>query len=233
MEAIKSGDHVSILTSSGKRLEGKLHQEFGGPVGVCLQGRVLDLKGAYKQLAAHRADAPLNVIGVMDPTFNEIRLFEAVALMFGASAVVYAFLRFSRALAALALGLFGLVSVSLFDDHTQIVVGQLCDSALHLSCASLAFSGGVFLLERSGFHLLQRSWASVCFLISQVSFLGISRWIKSWAEFRKFRSWSVAQLLAASWSSRQHSPSVASFRRRANPWQGTDATMPLAVSTGV
>jgi len=50
-------------------------------------------------------------------------------MMFGQTAAVYAFLRFSRALAALAAECFGLLLVEFFDDFTQVEASALGDSA--------------------------------------------------------------------------------------------------------
>ena len=83
-------------------------------------GRVADLKSAYKQLPAHPAHACFGIIGVKDPNSNEVKLFESLSLMFGQTAAVYAFLRFSRALAAIGTVLFGLVTTEFFDDFIQI-----------------------------------------------------------------------------------------------------------------
>ena len=128
-EAVKPDGSVEVTSQGGHTLRGTLHKEIQESGGVQLQGRVLDLKGAYKQLATHPADAPLNIIGVFNPASGTIELFEALALMFGASAAVYGFLRFSRALAHIALKLFGLVSVEFFDDFTQLELRQLAQSA--------------------------------------------------------------------------------------------------------
>ena len=49
--------------------------------------------------------------------------------MFGETAAVYAFLRVSRALATIAVGLFSLLVVEFFDDFTQVENASLGDSA--------------------------------------------------------------------------------------------------------
>ena len=46
-------------------------------------------------------------------------LYECLSLMFGETAAVYAFLRISRALSALATQLLGLLNVEFFGDFTH------------------------------------------------------------------------------------------------------------------
>eukprot|EP00973_Karenia_brevis_P040987 5671661-Karenia_brevis.AAC.1 len=50
--------------------------------------------------------------------------------MFGQTAAVYSFLRFSRALSMIAAKLFRLVSVEFFDDFTQIEPKETAESAM-------------------------------------------------------------------------------------------------------
>ena len=128
-EAVKPDGSVEVISQGGATLRGVLHEDIQEKGEVQLRGRVLDLRGAYKQLATHPADAPLNIIGVFNPASGAIELFEALALMFGASAAVYGFLRFSRALAHIALKLLRLVIVEFFDDFTQLELKQLGQSA--------------------------------------------------------------------------------------------------------
>ena len=85
-----------------------------------LHGRVADLKAAYKQLPRHPAHASVSVVAVQDPSGSKVHFFQALSLMFGETAAVYGFLRFSRAIAAIACQIFKLVVVEFFDDFTQI-----------------------------------------------------------------------------------------------------------------
>jgi hypothetical protein len=94
-----------------------------------LVGRVTDLANAYKQMPVHPADASVSVIAVQRPDSKEVSLFRAIALMFGETGAVYAFLRISRAIAALASRLFHLVVVEFFDDFSQVEPSASSDSA--------------------------------------------------------------------------------------------------------
>ena len=60
------------------------------------------------------------MVAVFDPKDKQMKLFRALSLMFGETAAVYSFLRVSRALAAIAVGLFNLVVVEFFDDFSQV-----------------------------------------------------------------------------------------------------------------
>ena len=118
----------SFLDTSGRVWEFVLAPDWSISAWVDLVGRVADLRSAYKQLANHPAHASINVVAVRSGP-SGVKLFRALALMFGASSAVYSFLRFSRALSALALKLLNLVTVEFFDDFTQIESSVLADSA--------------------------------------------------------------------------------------------------------
>ncbi len=94
-----------------------------------LVGRVADLANAYKQLPVHPADASVSVIAVQEPKSNKVHLYRALALMFGETGAVYAFL-ISQALAAVASKLFKLIVVEFFDDFSQLEPLQSQGSAL-------------------------------------------------------------------------------------------------------
>ena len=112
---------IRVTDTTGTVWQTMLSEDWHGKVNwTDLHGRVADLKSAYKQLPAHPAHACFGLIAVKDPVANEVRLFETLSLMFGQTAAVYAFLRFSRALSALALKLLWLVSVEFFDDFIQV-----------------------------------------------------------------------------------------------------------------
>ena len=54
-----------------------------------LQGRALDLKAAYKQLARHPEDAWASVLAVWNPEINDVQFYESVALPFGSVSAVH------------------------------------------------------------------------------------------------------------------------------------------------
>ena len=95
-----SGDKVVFTEIGGAKHEFVLHKDWTKSSWLDLVGRVADLKKAYKQLAASPIDKCFSLIAVKEPGGN-VKLFQALALMFGATAAVYSFLRFSRALSAI------------------------------------------------------------------------------------------------------------------------------------
>jgi len=127
--AVGDDRSVQFTDTSGRQWSGTLHAEWSIRTWRKIVGRVADLKSAYKQLPRHPAHACFSVVAVRHRA-GGVKLFEALSLMFGATSAVYAFLRFSRALAALAVRLFGLIVVEFFDDFTQLEASCLAGSAL-------------------------------------------------------------------------------------------------------
>jgi len=124
-----SNRNVSITDSAGRLWKTTLAEDWTEDMWTSTVGRVADLKAAYKQLASAPKHASLAVIAVKEPGSGRTKFFRTMALMFGQTAAVYAFLRFSRALAALASKLLNLVLVEFFDDFTQIESPLLAQSA--------------------------------------------------------------------------------------------------------
>ena len=89
-----------------------------------LVGRCLDLKGAYKQIALHRADRPNAVLAVLNPTEGKVSFFLTNVLPFGATGAVMAFNRLARALRDLLQKLFLLPVVNYFDDYPHVDVAE-------------------------------------------------------------------------------------------------------------
>ena len=94
-----------------------------------LQGRALDLKAAYKQLARHPEDAWASVLAVWNPATNDVEFYESVALPFGSVSAVMCFNRMARALRIIMSNLFLLVNTNFFDDFCQLEIPKLCKSA--------------------------------------------------------------------------------------------------------
>ena len=124
-----SDEYLTLKDSGGKAYHPYVHPEWVEGEVANLVGRVADLKSAYKQLAIHPAHSSLSVIAVQRPSGEAVDLFVAKSLMFGQTAAVYAFLRFSRAISAIAGRLFSLATVEFFDDFTQIEPQESAESA--------------------------------------------------------------------------------------------------------
>ncbi|CAE7836634.1 unnamed protein product [Symbiodinium sp. CCMP2592] len=115
--------------SGGGVYQGRLHPDFREGRARRLNGRALDLRSAYKQLARHPADDWASVLGVLDPDTNTVAYFENYALPFGASSAVTGFNRAARALRIIMSRLLFLVNTSFFDDFCQLEIEGLTDSA--------------------------------------------------------------------------------------------------------
>lgn len=106
-----------------------------------LQGRALDLKSAYKQLARSPEDDWCSVLAVWSPEKGETLFFESVALPFGAVSAVNAFNRVARVIRLILCRLFLLTNTSFFDDYCQLEFGPLCTSAWKTAETVLALLG--------------------------------------------------------------------------------------------
>ena len=117
--AIKGNETVSVELASGMVLEGPLHPSLKDPDKRRVQGRTVDLKQAFKQLAPAPAFAPLTVVGIWHPRFAALRYYLLRALPFGARNAVFTFGATARALECILTGLFGVVTAQYVDDFPQ------------------------------------------------------------------------------------------------------------------
>ena len=129
LEAEDHTGRVSVHATAGKVWKANLSGDWPKGEFSNLLGRVADFKGAYKQLPRRVAHRCFSVIALLKQD-GAIEFFEALSLMFGQTAAVYGFLRFSRAISALACGLLHLTCVEFFDDVTQIEPRLTSDSAM-------------------------------------------------------------------------------------------------------
>ena len=94
-----------------------------------LQGRALDLKAAYKQLARDPGDSWASILAVWNDEGKRVDFFESIALPFGSICAVMCFNRMARALRIIMAQLFMLVNTNFFDDFCQPELTALCTSA--------------------------------------------------------------------------------------------------------
>jgi len=128
LEAVSDTREFALQDETGEWWTGALHKDWSVNEWRSMVGRVADLKSAYKQLPAHPAHAAVSVIAVKDDE-GDMKFFRALSLMFGTTAAVYAFLRFSRALAFLAIHFLQLTVVEFFDDFSQVECLRISESA--------------------------------------------------------------------------------------------------------
>ncbi len=106
-----------------------------------LLGRTLDLRAAYRQLGVASESGWAAVVAVYCPGQARARLFRQLALPFGASASVWSFNRFSRAIHRLGISIMKLTWCVYFDDFPIIEPEASQKSAYHASLTLLAQLG--------------------------------------------------------------------------------------------
>ena len=126
--AVTDDGRVSLKLSDGSSLEGSLHFSLDVTAARTILGRTLDLDSAYKQLLVRQSSLWSSVLQVRDCA-GQPHLFLSQVLPFGASAAVYSFNRFSKALQIIGSRLFSLTWTCYFDDFTQFDLAALGDSS--------------------------------------------------------------------------------------------------------
>ena len=114
--ASESSRTFELDLSAGSKLRGVVNIEWGPITEIKLQGRTLDLKSAYKQAGNSAATLWSCVVAVWSADNCGFELYTSRALMFGATASVYAFNRIAKALQHLATNLLCLLCTQFFDD---------------------------------------------------------------------------------------------------------------------
>lgn len=115
LKCFLSTGRFRVQLSCGRMLEAKVHREWGDSPN--LLGRALDLKSAYKQLAANPAVNFNRVLVAWSVEHKQPRFFLSTALMFGSTASVYAFNRCAASLWFLAVKMGKIWSTFYFDDY--------------------------------------------------------------------------------------------------------------------
>ena len=143
---------VSLDLSTGKVLEGKVHPLWnqGNTAGLQLAGRLMDLKSAYKQLAVSESSLwASNVHIPKDPKGAKpgFDFSTSSALIFGATAAVYAFNRFGRALWKCLTVSLDLMLTQFYDDFPHLEPVQTSQHARQvatdfLDLLGVSWSGG-------------------------------------------------------------------------------------------
>ena len=143
---------VSLDLSTGKVLEGKVHPLWnqGNTAGLQLAGRLMDLKSAYKQLAVSESSLwASNVHIPKDPNGAKpgFDFYTSSALIFGATAAVYAFNRFGRALWKCLTVSLDLMLTQFYDDFPHLEPVQTSQHARQvatdfLDLLGVSWSGG-------------------------------------------------------------------------------------------
>ena len=118
-EARRTDGSIQVHDTSGKLRSARLHNSRNGEDWANLVGQVADLERAYDQLLRHVAHRCFSVVALMNED-GSASFFDALSLMCGRTAAIFAFLRFSSAISAVGHGLFNLLSVQFSDDLTEL-----------------------------------------------------------------------------------------------------------------
>lgn len=114
--AVGEDRRVRIRLAGGCWLEGELHPELTVATAKSLVGRTLDLKAAYRQLLSAEGTGWANNVVVWNPDKGRPEYFVAHSLLFGTTASVVAFCRYSRAIWAIGATLLDLLWGNYIDD---------------------------------------------------------------------------------------------------------------------
>ena len=159
LDAVADDGTVKIELSCGTILEGKLHSSLSVAQSRRLVGRTLDLSNAYRQLFNSPASEWCSVIGTPNPHTCKVELDIQHANPFGATACVYAFNRFAKAIWWIGVAGFMLIWTNHFDDYPQLdleVMGQRSHIAAERLMALVGWSVSQDEAKRQPF---QRSFA--------------------------------------------------------------------------
>ena len=117
----RSTDHgsreVLVELSDKTELRGHLHSDWGAPESMNWQGRTLDLRDAYKNLANSDETKFAAVLATYNPNMDMVELDVSDVLMFGSTAAVYAFNRVARTIWHIATVKLGIVITQFYDDY--------------------------------------------------------------------------------------------------------------------
>ena len=117
-------ENFSMELSNGEHLKGKIHEVFQSQMPI--QGRAVDLSKAYKQVALHPSSLKHGILAVRHPD-KTWKFFTTNSLPFGASASVFEFNKVTRALWAILVRKFHLISCVYFDDFPLVEFGPMAD----------------------------------------------------------------------------------------------------------
>jgi hypothetical protein len=106
--------------SCGRTMKGIRHAEWQCERMKRLVGRLLDLKGAYKQLARRASQKWATIVGVLNPSLGAVEFYEQPTLAFGQCGAVHGFNRAAKALRKIAVRAFKVVVTNFYDDYSQV-----------------------------------------------------------------------------------------------------------------
>ena len=126
------------MLSDGSALTGVCRRDWErvGDSGIDFKGRLLDLKSAYKQMPVHPDSLWASNVHVQSADTATPLYFTSNALLFGATASVYSFNRFARAIWRCFTVHLNLLCTQFYDDYPMLEPAQ---TAVHARAASTEF----------------------------------------------------------------------------------------------
>ena len=124
---------VKFVLSDGSTLEGMLHPSLSIDLARTLVGRTLDMSSAYRQLIISVASEWFSVVATYNPNTGATELDLQNSLPFGATAAVYGFNRFSRAIWFVGVKLLSLIWFNFYDDFPHVDWAVMGTSSLDTS----------------------------------------------------------------------------------------------------
>ena len=139
MNCCAASDQFVVHLDSGQLLKGTLHPGWGADLG--LVGRALDLKHAYKQLAANPSKTFNRVLVAWSTDSSAPRFFLSTALMFGSASSVYSFNRCAASLWHVLLCKGYVWATFFYDDFPNVELKRAAKSARDFSESILKMLG--------------------------------------------------------------------------------------------
>ena len=138
-----AGGVLRLTLSTGEVLQGTVHSEWThvDDGGIDFDGRLLDLKSAYKQLGVHTDSLWASNVHLEGEGNAPTVYYKSFALLFGSTASVYAFNRFARALWKCMTVCLNLLVLQFYDDFPHLEPAQTGEAARKASVDFLEVLG--------------------------------------------------------------------------------------------
>ena len=138
-----TGGVVLITLSDGTRLQGKCQPSWDRSegIGINFLGRLLDLKSAYKQMAVHSESLWASNVHLASAEGGGKDFYTSHALLFGATASVYAFNRLARVIWRCFSFHLDLLTTQFYDDFPMLEPEQTSTTARSFSTQLLDLLG--------------------------------------------------------------------------------------------
>ena len=143
LRAEGTGNVVRITLADNTVLQGTCHTDWVkyDDFGIDFQGRLLDLKSAYKQMAVHKDSLWCSNVQVPSQDGRNTEYYKSFAVLFGSTASVYSFNRLGRGSWKSMTVHLGLLCTQFYDDFPIIEPTQTTASARESATSMLDILG--------------------------------------------------------------------------------------------